>query len=67
VDQTGSALNVPVEYLPPELKGSLPTLEELEELSRLGHQHRPMRETPLPKYLSKGRIVTQNTLAMFIL
>src|SRR5712691_234231 len=41
VDQPGSALNVPVEHVPTELKGSLPTLEELEELSRLVRQHRP--------------------------
>jgi hypothetical protein len=68
VDQLGSALNVPVKYLPPEPKGSLPALEELEELSRLVRQHRPKdAPTPLLKYLSKGRIVTQNTLGMFIL
>ena len=50
-----------MEYLPPELTGSLPTLEELEELSRLSVSiDRRMHQTPLLKYLSKGRIVTQN-------
>jgi hypothetical protein len=68
VDQFGSALNVPVKYLPPKSKGSLPTLEELEEI--IGWSvtiDRRMHQTPLLKYLPKGRIVTQNTSGMFIL
>jgi hypothetical protein len=68
VDQTGSALHVPVAYLPPEPKGSWPALEELEELNRLSVSiDRRMHQTSLPKYLSNGRIVTQNNLDMFTL
>ena len=68
MDQPGSGLNVPVEYLPPELKGLfLPWMNLRSLLGWSVSIDRRMHQTPLLKYLSKGRIVAQINLGMFIL